>query len=234
MVRGIVYGYYQPASEKWYVGKTINEKARKAEHKKGSRSGSAFKRAVAKHGFDTFEYTILSEIFNDNIDVLNKELSKIEIAMIAEKDSFNNGYNCTIGGEGCVGYKHTAEHKAYISKIQKGHKMPTEQIETLRQINLGNTHWLGKSHNEETKKKISESKIGKKMDYNDEDRIKMGNRMSAKMSKVVLQFSLDNEFINEHSSVTKASENIGCSRDGISDCCNNKRTEYKGFIWKFK
>lgn len=32
--RGIIYGYYQPASDKWYVGQTVNPIHRQSEHRK--------------------------------------------------------------------------------------------------------------------------------------------------------------------------------------------------------
>lgn len=56
----------------------------------------------------------------------------------------------------------------------------------------------------------------------------------------VQQFSLNNEFLNEYPSITKAAKSIGCNIGNIQKCIrkNKGRTENfctsRGFIWKRK
>ena len=58
--------------------------------------------------------------------------------------------------------------------------------------------------------------------------------MSAKKSsRVVLQYDLDGNFINQWESMNDAKRN-GYHAGHISDCCNAKKSQYNGFIWKFK
>lgn len=89
--------------------------------------------------------------------------------------------NLTLGGEENHGYKHTDEAKKKISEVQKGKpgrrlgaKLTSEQCEKFSEIQkevanrpemlefrkermLGNTYMLGKTHSDESKKKMSES-----------------------------------------------------------------------------
>lgn len=51
--------------------------------------------------------------------------------------------------------------------------------------------------------------------------------------KKVGQFTLDGEFITEFESASEASRITGFYRKGISDCCNGKIKQSKGYIWKF-
>lgn len=89
--------------------------------------------------------------------------------------------NLTLGGEENHGYKHTDEVKKKISEAQKGKpgrrlgaKLTSEQCEKFSEIQkevanrpemlefrkekmMGNTYMLGKTHSDESKKKMSES-----------------------------------------------------------------------------
>lgn len=62
----------------------------------------------------------------------------LEKHFISEYDSFNNGYNSTIGGDGTVGHSITPENKAKLLAAN-----------------------LGKKHSEEHKRKIGDSVRGK-------------------------------------------------------------------------
>ena len=53
-------------------------------------------------------------------------------------------------------------------------------------------------------------------------------------SKPVYQYTREKEFIKVHSSVTDAQRDTGIPKGGICECCNGKRSHYKGFIWSYK
>lgn len=60
------------------------------------------------------------------------------------------------------------------------------------------------------------------------------NKKVAKtLSKPVLQFTLDGEFVREWPSVKECGRN-GFSQGRVCQCCNNKRKSHKGYIWKYK
>ena len=52
--------------------------------------------------------------------------------------------------------------------------------------------------------------------------------------KVILQFSLDGEFIKEFSSVKEASEEISISKPAIMHCLKGKTKKAGGYKWKYK
>ena len=60
-------------------------------------------------------------------------------------------HNKTNGGDGCSGYNHTEEHKKYIKQKQLKRWSTEEQKNKIRGKN---NHFYGKTHSEETKRKI--------------------------------------------------------------------------------
>lgn len=76
-------------------------------------------KAFKKYGIDNFEIIIL-HTFKDSLGWRIKvQLDELEKKYIKEYDSYNNGYNSTIGGDGGVlGYKHTEETKARIKDVR--------------------------------------------------------------------------------------------------------------------
>jgi group I intron endonuclease len=80
-----------------YIGYTsCGLKHRISEHKSDSkRSDTHFYRAAKKYGWESFEWSILYQSFD------NKHcLSIMEPHFITEYDTYNNGYNTTTGGDG--------------------------------------------------------------------------------------------------------------------------------------
>ena len=133
------------------------------------------------------------------------------------------------------------EQKKKLSESHKGQIPPnkgkhhTEESkkkmsESLKGLFSGEKHpFFGKHHTEESKKKISEKQKGKKL--SEETRRKMSKaRINGKQSKEVLQYTLDDEFVREWSSIAECSRN-GYSGANICKCCQGKRKSHKGFKW---
>lgn len=57
---------------------------------------------------------------------------------------------------------------------------------------------------------------------------------NGKLSKPVLQFSKDGEFIRDWPSAREVERVLGFFQGGISMCCREECKSYKGFIWKYK
>jgi len=127
-----VYIITNLVNNKKYVGQSVNPQKRWYEHTRLSKLDSPTQhihRAMKCHGIDNFKFELLSECKSRD------ELNESEIEWISKLDTFNNGYNMTLGGE-C--YLMSEEHKQNISKAH-----------------------LGKKHTEEHRRNSSISKKGK-------------------------------------------------------------------------
>ncbi len=96
-IRMIVYGVYNTANGKWYIGQTVN---RFCDRYPGNRwdlhtTNEYFQRSVAKYGLEAFKLFLLEQ------DVATQhELDELEKAHIREKQSiFPDGYNFETGGQ---------------------------------------------------------------------------------------------------------------------------------------
>ena len=58
-------------------------------------------------------------------------------------------------------------------------------------------------------------------------------QINGKLSKPVLQFTLDGEFIREWPSTMECGRN-GFDQSAVAACCRGKLLQYKGFYWMYK
>ena len=66
--------------------------------------------------FGYFHFEKIDEWYNE---LTQRELDKYEIDTIKYFDSYNTGYNSTMGGKGTLGYKPSEETRDKLSKISK-------------------------------------------------------------------------------------------------------------------
>lgn len=109
---------------------------------------------------------------------------------------------------------------------------------------------FGKHHSEETKEKIRQKAIGRKMPKEVKDaeslywkgkRTGKNNPMFGKkggkhpLAKPVYQFSLEGEFIKAWESAKDAESKLGICASNITNCCNKKKYNKTagGFIWSY-
>jgi group I intron endonuclease len=149
----VIYKATNKNNNKSYIGFAINFKERVGEHLRKSKRKDRqyFHNAIAKHGEDAFEWSILKEDATLEDEVYFIELHKT--FWIHEK-----GYNLTMGGEGKLGYI-TSERTRNKIKMSNKTKEPTEkQLETLRR---NAAKMRGIPRTDEAKKRISESLRGR-------------------------------------------------------------------------
>ena len=118
MRKGIIYVYFNKAKyekegiEKYYVGQTVGTMEQRAgKDGRGYRifdetCNSKFARSIRKWGWNAFEGRILEEVDEEDLN----ELEKFYIKYF---DSYKNGYNTTLGGEGTRG------HNPYVDKTEE-------------------------------------------------------------------------------------------------------------------
>ena len=118
MKKGIIYVYFNKAKyekegvEKYYVGQTVGTMEQRAG-KDGRRynwdnldCNNKFANGIRKWGWNSFEGRVLEEVYEEDLN----ELEKFYIEYF---DSYKNGYNSTLGGEGTRG------HNPYANKTEE-------------------------------------------------------------------------------------------------------------------
>ena len=101
-MKGKIYKIYNDINDKLYIGKTVSSiEKRFQEHCDDSKKGRCEKRplynAMNKYGIEHFFIELIEEC-----DL--KELSEKEIYWIGYYNSYKNGYNATLGGDGKILY----------------------------------------------------------------------------------------------------------------------------------
>ena len=219
---GVIYVRTNKFNGKQYVGKATDLEARQKDWKRLSQSyaGPIINRARAKYGLDAFDFEILKECEDDELDYW-------EMYYIKELNTkAPYGYNLTNGGDGgntyiCKNAEEMNIIKQKISESNKGEK----------------NHMYGKHHTEETKKKIIKALKGRKRKPHSEEtkrKISESNK-NGKWSKIVIQIDKSTyETIAEFPSASEAERQLGYSQANISRCCSGKIKSAYGYIWKYK
>ena len=178
MKKGIIYVYFNRAKyekegiEKYYVGqtvKTMEERAGKDGknyHWTNPNCNTKFANSIRKWGWNSFEYKILEEVYEEDLD----ELEKFYIEYF---DSFKNGYNTTLGGEGIRGYNpYTNKTEEEIEKIkEKMSKSQNKRFENEEEREKLSKSQKKRFENEEEREKLS--KTQNKRFENEEEKEKM-------------------------------------------------------------
>ena len=154
-----IYSITHITSNKTYVGLSSCIEKRWKKHIKLSKDGD--KRhlycAIRKYGIESFKFEILEQC---SINELNDK----EQYWINKLQSYQNGFNLTLGGNGVRGHKFSDETKKKISQsVSK--TMTQEHRKLLSNLNLG------RKLSDETKLKMSISRKGRKM--SDEAKLKI-------------------------------------------------------------
>lgn len=103
-MRIAVYTITNKLTNKQYVGISSNLKTRWSAHKKAKGECAVLHKAINKYGVDCFEFAHVADAFSWD------DACAIERLLINENNTkAPRGYNLTLGGDGTLGFKHTAE-----------------------------------------------------------------------------------------------------------------------------
>lgn len=112
-----IYCIENTITSKKYIGQAINIRKRWQDHKSELRNDKHpnihLQRAWNLYGEESFNFSVI-DICEDS------ELNAKEIYWINYYDTYKNGYNRTLGGEGTRGFKLSEERRAQISKDLTG------------------------------------------------------------------------------------------------------------------
>lgn len=116
-----IYKITNTADNTSYIGKSKDIKTRFRKHKyrlnKGIHHNRFLQRAWDKYGSEYFTFEVLEECEVE-------ELDRLETYYIYKYGAFGKGFNMSVGGDGCLGYRHTPEEKEQMKIRNKGNNNP--------------------------------------------------------------------------------------------------------------
>lgn len=209
---GYIYKITNLINQKAYIGKTINTiEERWAEHCRDYKRTRCEHRplydAMNKYGIENF---IVEEI--EEVDI--SDLSKREIYWIGVYDTYNNGYNATLGGDGSILYDYDL-----IAELITPDRTFAE-VAQLVGCCVDVVSLVAKKYNIKRQPKNKFVENSKQVFQFD----KQGNYIQSFPSyAAAAQWLEDNGYVSGH---------LNGVRSHIGDVCKGKRkTAYK-FIWK--
>lgn len=208
---GYIYKITNKVNGKVYIGQTIhtiewrwNTHLLSAYNNRMGDHNVLFHRAIRKYGIDAFE---VEQIEKCN----NSILSEREKYWIKKYDSYANGYNLTIGGEGARKYED--------SDILKYWDFGYAASDIGRLLGCG-------------RNTVRLRLIG--MGISAEEIRKRGNiAISESKQKRVYQYDKNGNFLKTFYSVTEASKTVGCNKANIAGAAQGNIKSAGGYIWSY-
>lgn len=221
MIEGIIYRYIS-SSGKSYIGQTINEPLRRRNwySDKYHYAGSKIDRARKKYGKNSFRYEVLVRNKYSSKELAIADLNRLEIYYIGIYDSYNNGYNCTIGGDGVCGFEMTKEQRNALRLANLGKRMSEE---SKRKIGIAS----------KARQNLPENKLRMSLQTRGRKNPRAIEAMTKAKEKAVVQLSLSGEFIREFNSIKDAYIFLG-KRGNITSVCLGRRKQAFGYKWLYK
>jgi group I intron endonuclease len=191
-----------------------------------------FKNRISQHYRDRFKYKSwfynwLNKQIREEIPFYIDILEEVNENNWKEKERYwikhikDNGYNLTNMTDGGDGNNNQIFSKETIEKRSEKIRNKPRSKETREAISRKHK---GKKLSEETKKKLSEINKGKPC----------LESTKIKLSKPIKQYTVDGIFIKEFISLTEASKELGCRKSSLTNAINrNKKSTFKGFVWKY-
>lgn len=194
-------------------------------------------RTIRKNGFENFK---VIEIFD--IAFSKSELDIKEQSWISIYNSFDNGYNNTLGGDGNLGLfgKKNPMAKPIVQLSLNGEYIREWECmeNAVKELNIGKGHICSVCSNTYGRKSVGGYIFMYAEDYKKlEDRASVIyiNDWGKYNQESVVQLSLTGEYIAEFESMAEASRKVkGTMVSKISKCCKKERKSHYGYMWIYK
>lgn len=250
-----------------YIGQSKNIYSRQDKHRRFLRNGKhhniRLQNSWNKYGEASFEFKVLISYPPDICAQENFQeiLDKEEKRLIKLYDTFNGGYNLSLGGDGCKGFKHTDEQLLKMSRALS--------LSRIMQIKTDGSYELIRVQNSlaEIQKKTKYSRRNIKSccdrlyghksaygfywmyeaDYNDgkfkksyfepkpplTEQERINKVLKRTTIKPVGQFTLDGELKQIFSCSREAAFILGLNIVSIRSCCAGHMNSYSGYLQKY-
>lgn len=178
-----IYGIVNKINGKTYIGQTGERFLRRYWHhqwklKNGSHDNKYLQESWNKYGEDNFDFVVIEVVSNRSV------LDELEIKYINKYKSNNQSYNMLLGGRGRRGFAMSENAKKIIGDKNR-------------------QHMLGAKHSDETKRKMSQIRMGihvnKKTDILNKDiviQIKTLLINGKKATEIAKELNIDYKLIN--------------------------------------
>lgn len=215
---GYIYKITNILNQKSYIGKTIRDpEIRWNEHKQDNKHPNLpLQRAFKKYGIDSFSFEIIEEVKEELLDEREKYYIK-------KFNTYKQGYNATLGGEGGVTHTLPKEEIEKILTLWK-QKCTISQISKI----TGHSFFAIQNHikktgitNEQYKKqiKLNKNKALKNIKLCKRQNLKKENKFTKEQEKIIF------EDFNNFYSCTYISKKIKCSYKKLYNFLKNFYTE---------
>lgn len=202
-----VYMHINKVNNKRYIGITKQKPEIRWGNGSHYKSSPHFYSSIQKYGWDGFEHIILFTCLSEE----DAKIKEIELIKLYNTTENNFGYNCTKGGDGVTGNKHTKE------AIEKMRKASTGRIPSLETRNKMKKIMTGRIMSTKWKQRISNSHKGDKNPS----------------AKSIVQLSSNYELIKQYSCARYAEKELGINVVNISQVCMGKAKSAGGYIFMF-
>ena len=205
-----IYKITNKINGKSYIGLSINIEERFKEHyRQDKEKGKVLYSAFQKYGIENFDFSIIELCSTE-------ELNEKEKYWIAYYDTYNNGYNATLGGEGNCRINHQEVIQDYlntgcckttaknlgISQHSVGYILTTNGIEHRSFTDCGG---------------LNKKRVGQ----------------FSKTGEFIQEFVSQEEAANYLISIGKTKASINTVRGHIGQNCAGKEKTSYGFVWKW-
>lgn len=186
-------------SGKVYIGISKNSKTRLLTHIRYARNNGQYKISYAIRKYDVPKL----EILESNLSL--EEANFLEIYYIKSYNSFKNGYNLTLGGDGCLGYKQSLNTRLKRSKALKGKKAHPNSVKATKFLYLG-----------------------KHLPQN------MRNKIANTLSGKTVNTYKNGHFVGSWNNLNTLATELNLYRGNITHCLKGKLKSTGGYTFKYK
>lgn len=220
-MKEIICGIYKITnpSGKVYIGEALDIH-RRWKHYKGlhCKRQPPIYNSLLKYGVENHLFEIVEECALDELKCRERYWQEFY-------DILNGGLNCRLTKVG-----------------DRSGKVSAETLSKMSEASMGNQHWLGKTHTQETKDKIGDANRGRK--HSNEVNKSKGRKgsippLKGKFSKdnplsiPIIQLDLEDNIIANWDCLMDVKRALGFNICNINSCLKGKLKTSSGFKWRY-